>query len=220
MIERESIEKESIEKAYKYITGFVGNPYSEPGISFEEIRWGQLITDGIALSGRVMTDEQGNTEVVHLSISNMEGEPIFDSVIKPYVLKRQGKCLNSQQYDLELCMEYGRAPHEVYYELKEILRRAKYVVTYDEMLECVLQDWGDICDVELKDEKMRRISGWFARVYGEMKLDRRAYKEQSLYTCARTLGYNKYQELNLGDTMCECQALAYCYKIKVELEKI
>lgn len=86
------------------------------------------------------------------------------------------------------------------------------MVTYDEAVECVLADWGTIGYVELDEKKMKRISGWFNTVYGEMMQDSRAFKEQSLYTCVRTLGYPKYNELNLGDTVCECHAIGYCYQ--------
>lgn len=183
-----------------------------PRMYHMEHLWKDKITDGLILSGRTLSDEKGNTEVVRLSITDMAGELLFDSMIKPYVVQKKMLAEDWLDDDMAKKIAYGRYPHEVVLEMKAILAKASYVVTYDEALESVLMDWGDLIVNELDEDKVKRISGWFSSVYGEMNHNNRFFKEQSLYTCARTLGYSRYNELNTGDTVCECQAIAYCYK--------
>lgn len=152
--------------------------------------------DAVVLSGFVATDTHGKPKVAHIFVRDMNEKLLFDySFDSDSPKKRRG--------DND--------------ELSKILGKAKCVVSYDEM---VIEAVRIICKVELHDDKIICISDWFARVYGEIEPYQCSYKKQSLYTCARTLGYDRYQELHLRDYKCESQAISYCYKIKQAFEKI
>lgn len=177
-----------------------------PGKYCMETLWRDKIKDGVVLSVDYTSDINGYKEITKLSITDMEGELLFDTFIHPYVVE------NPHEYD-------SMYPHDVYYEIKEILETASYVVSYNYDPKFLLMKWGTLGDKELDENRVRIIEDWFTSVYGEMSSCHEYFISQSLYTCARTLGYNRYNEVNLGDTECKCKAIAYCYQKMVESSK-
>ncbi len=177
-----------------------------PGEYCRETLWRDKVTDGVVLSVDYTSDIRGYEEITELSITDMEGELLFNAFIHPYVVKNPHG-------------EDSMYPHDVYYDIKEILEQARYVVSYNNDAEWFLKKWSILGDRELDENRVRTIEGWFTSVYGEMSPCREYFVGQSLYTCARTLGYNRYNEVNLGETIYKCKAIAYCYQKMLESSK-
>lgn len=151
-------------------------------------------------------------EILQLSIANINGDILFNELIKP---KAHTTWLEAQEIhgidpemvkDKKYLLDYKN-------EIENIINNADLIIGYNLDFDLSMLKTNDIDITNIK--KTYDVMLTFAEIYGEWSEWHCCYKWQKLSTCASYYGY----EFKAHDSLEDVKATIYCYKKMTENNK-
>ena len=177
----------------------------DSGIEYE---YDEIVIDTETTGLNADTDE-----LLQVSIIDGQGNPLFNSYIKPLYTDNWNKAMAVNHITPETV---ATAPNilEVKQEISRIINSAHTIIGYN-----VDFDLGFLSNIGIRNENAAIVDVMedFADIYGEWSEQYGCHKWQKLTKCAEYYGYDWGTDI-AHDSLADCKATLYCYQKMLQEE--